>query len=319
MKLLHHLDKLILSTKQMLLNANPQLLIKLLPRDTYICEWTEKQSPYTQKGLEYIPVSIKGAGRPTSSGDLLHVGILHIPYREKNSTLTLLPPNPQILLPLLISAVEMEHRVIKKYVDKGKDISGISNVMRGVVLDEVWHKNFRNYLYRTPPYYLISLRRALKPILPTSVHSLLSFGNVGGSGNTTNVKDIPDANLTMDNIASMCFSRNCFNKIRQGELFAKQENERLELQEREIRRRGSGVNPFAVVDQDVGSYEMGGYGQYDPRCSVSSYLSALRSMPPPWRVHGVSCELKLKKNRQVADGKDDLKKVPKEVISVTET
>ena len=54
----------------------------------------------------------------------------------------------------------------------------------------------------------------------------------------------------------------------------KETNERMERQERELRRRG------ITEQQDVTV----GYGQFDPRASTSSYLAALRMLPPPWRL-----------------------------------
>jgi hypothetical protein len=68
-------------------------------------------------------------------------------------------------------------------------------------------------------------------------------------------------------------------KIRTGEQMQKESNERMERQERELRRRG-------VLDHGNNPNEMNmlGYGQYDPRATTSSYLAALRMLPPPWKL-----------------------------------
>jgi hypothetical protein len=79
----------------------------------------------------------------------------------------------------------------------------------------------------------------------------------------------------------------------------KEKTERLERQEEELRRRGiqheetppetpsvSKTRPGTLESSqdEVSAPNTIGYGQYDPRSSNSSYLAALRNMPPPWRT-----------------------------------
>uniref|UniRef100_A0A7S2KH20 WW domain-containing protein n=1 Tax=Leptocylindrus danicus TaxID=163516 RepID=A0A7S2KH20_9STRA len=129
-----------------------------------------------------------------------------------------------------------------------------------VNLDEHWRTEFRAYLFRIPPYYQQSIRRCLRPLLPQSVHALL-------------------AAETIDVIASQCFSRACLQKIRSGENIMKDHNERIDRQEEELRRH----KVQSIVPECDGSQKVVGYGQYDPRTTVSAYLASLRSLPPPWR------------------------------------
>ena len=121
----------------------------------------------------------------------------------------------------LIRAAEAEHRVLKKALDANSNNqikmggvtagilqqSSISNPSRNVNLDDNWRSEFRAYLFRIPHYYQHALRRCLRPILPASAHSLLN-------------------NDGIETIASQCFSRVCLQKIRGGEQFAKESNER---------------------------------------------------------------------------------------------
>ncbi len=114
----------------------------------------------------------------------------------------------------------------------------------------------RAYLFRVPPYYHSALKRCLRSILPFNVHSLLSS----------------DA---ADNASSRCLSRQVVLKIRSGEQIAKDNNERLERREREYRRYSAESNPHVDRSTPVT------YGQYDSRSPMSSYLNALRKLPPP--------------------------------------
>jgi integrator complex subunit 6 len=273
MKSLHRIDQLIWSNRQLLSggNLNVQANIKLIQRDVYLCEWLCQDgktihAPSSQKGQEYFPVCVCGAGRNSLlEGDenVLNVGILHIPAGSpKLSTLTLLPPDPHILFPLLVKAAEVEHRALKKTMDKianGSGQSGInvSAIMRNVHLDDNWRAEFRAYLFRIPPYYQQSLRRCLRHVLPASVHCLLSTD-------------------TTESIILQCFSRQCYQKIRHGEQFSKENLERVERREEEYRKQIGG-------DFHDNGIEMR-YGSYDRRMSLSNYLAALRNMPPPWRI-----------------------------------
>lgn len=252
MKALYRLDQLVTQNKK-----------KLLQRDVYICEWLAQDgrpSPPPRGGRgDYFPVAVRGAGRAISEGEepMLNIGILHVPTNANGltmsggassksfCTLTILPPEPHILLPLLVKAADAEHRMLKKFPDKP----------RAVHLDDVWRSELRAYLFRVPPYYHNALKRCLRPILPTSVHGLLSTEGI-------------------ESLALQCFSKQCLQKIRGGEMAQKETNERMERQERELRRRG------IMEQQDVTV----GYGQFDPRASNSSYLAALRMLPPPWRL-----------------------------------
>ena len=137
MKALHHLDHVHSIIRQVLVDAGdtpPPIVNRMLQRDVYICEWlggheTATKSgpnepnnatgaPRTVAGREHFPVCIRGAGRPALSGEegenILNIGILHVPHnwlklRDADSavsdrlpTLTLLPPDAHILIPLLI-------------------------------------------------------------------------------------------------------------------------------------------------------------------------------------------------------------------------
>jgi integrator complex subunit 6 len=237
-------------------------------------------------------VGVRGGGRPLSEGDehFLSIGILHLPENSVSltsqtaggqfSSLTLLPPEPHILLPLLIKAAEAEHRAIKKaseskeaserpgqtagFIQKPGGISGAKNVH----LDEHWRSEFRAYLFRVPVYYHNALKRSLRHILPASAHSMLSLEGI-------------------ETVAAQCFSKLCLQKIRSAEQQARETNERLERQEAELRRHG--INPTeSTLRKHHGDDSRGlpivGYGQYDPRTSTASYLAALRNMPAPWRV-----------------------------------
>jgi len=272
MKSLHRLDQLTISSRQIFnshMMCGKETPLKVLQRDVYICEWCQ-EAPHSQFGQEHFAVCVRGSGRVSlSDGDesFLNIGILHVPTGLSNttkiSTLTILPPDPHILLPLLLKAAEIEHRVLKKMSEKKMSEkkeatnSYLLAASRSVHLDENWRSDFRAYLFRIPPYYQHILRRSLRHILPSSTHSLFNTD-------------------TIDSVISQCFSRLCLQKIRNAELFSKESNERLERHEEEFRKH------TAEHDHEDGLAI--GYGKYDNRTDPSNYLAALRNMPPPWRV-----------------------------------
>jgi hypothetical protein len=285
-KLLHKLDQLITANQK----ASGQQRSKLLHRDVYICEWLDAEGGKPvqvsiSSRSDYFPVFVPGAGRPSLSdtGDnYLNIGILHVPPQSSTlanqanssrlATLTLLPPEPHILLPLLVKAAEAEQRAIKK-AETAKPVTG--NSVLGLIqkttsstphvvthIDEQWKSEFRAYLFRLPPYYHDSLKRCLRHVLPPVVHSLLQVDG-------------------MEIVAMQCFSKVCHQKIRNGEQVAKDNNERLDRQEAILRWSHTALETRR--DEEALSI---GYGQFDPRSSTDSYLAALRSMPAPWRVSG---------------------------------
>ena len=320
MKALHRLDQLVTANRKATLGIQPGNLpsqVKLLSRDVYIVEWVSldgkpARGPLSPHGMEYFPVLVPGAGRATLSdgeANYLNVGILHIPFGSSTlasslssgarlATLTLLPPEPHILLPLLLRAAEAEHRVLKKagaMEAKDGNVSGKGGATAGLIqkqtagsrtvhLDDHWRTEFRAYLFRLPPYYQNSLRRSLRPVLPASAHSLLNTDGMDGS------------------LASQCFSKTCLQKIRNAEQVARDTNERLERQEAELRRRGSHTvatptrgeqhptKPGWPANQQAEANKAPlptiGYGQYDPRSTSESFLAAIRNMPAPWRIKG---------------------------------
>jgi len=317
MKALARLDQLVIANLKLISPSgnftNQQS--RFLKRDVYVCAWISVEGkgvegPNNLQNIEYFPVLVTGAGRPTLSdgeGNYLSIGILHVPPRSRItslssaavgqlSTLTLLPPEPHVLLPLLIRAAESEHRVLKKAVasnDNGKDSNSIGltpkqalAASRTVHLDEHWRNEFRGYLFRLPPYYQNALKRSLRGILPSSAHSLLNTDSNEGA------------------LASQCFSKTCLHKIRNVEQMAKITNERLERQEAELRRRGLPIidkpsrtdqhhqhqssRSNLVSETSKNNTSILKFGQYDPRCSVESYLAALRQMPAPWKIQSAA-------------------------------
>lgn len=291
MKMLEILDQLTWANRKLSPSAFPQQsLTKVLQRDVYVCEWISEDGrstspPRGSGGMEYFPVCVQGAGRPLSEGaeHFLNIGILYVPNvvtplehqppGARLSTLTLLPPEPQVLLPLLVKAAEAEQRMLKRHVEAndvpGKGDSTIGNSgPKSVHLDEHWRSDFRAYMFRIPPYYHNALKRCLRPILPPSAHSLLNLDGI-------------------EALASQCFSKICLQKIRSGEQVARETNERFERQEAELRSRGTQAAENAsrnAASTRHRNAEVIGYGQYDPRDSTTSYLAALRTMPAPWRV-----------------------------------
>jgi integrator complex subunit 6 len=311
MRLLQRLDQLTLANRSLAptasTSAQQQPPVKLLHRDVYICEWLSHDGktispPKSARPMEYYPVCVQGADRPLHEGDehYLNIGILHVPLvcqtniasvaQSKLCTLTLLPPEPQMLLPLLVNAAEAEHRILRK-ASEAKEASGRCGATAGLIqkqassagpksvpLDEHWRSDFRAYLFRIPPYYHNALNRSLRPVLPASAHSLLNLDGI-------------------ETLASHCLSIVCLQKIRNGEQVARDTNDRLERQEADLRRRG--VQPMELTSKTTpnarhpstesakSNQPIIGYGQYDPRNSTTSFLAALRTMPAPWRVKGV--------------------------------
>lgn len=285
-KQLHRFDQMI-STNRKLMGQQ----IKYLHRDVYICEWINPeggkivQLPLIGVRSEYFPVFVQGAARPTLSEEsetYLNIGILHVPVNtatsstetlvSRLSTLTLLPPEPQILLRLLIRAAESEYKVLKRSEISGSSIAGSTadfiqkqSASGSIVpIDEHWRSEFRAYLFRLPPYYQNSIKRALRSVLPSSVHSLLHTED-------------------MESIATQCFSKLCLQKIRNGEQIARDSNDRLERLEQSL-GRGHAVDSQLKDEKVIGIR----YGQFDPRSSTESYLAAIRNMPAPWKIGAVA-------------------------------
>lgn len=320
MKMLHKLDEISLANKKLSTSkasfSNQQS--RFLKRDVYICEWISVEGkgvtgPSSLQGMEYFPVLVTGAGRPNlSSGEtsFLSIGILHIPTPTsslssslssgvKISTLTLLPPEPHILLPILVRAAEAEHRALKKAAANSTSFPRISqkqalSISRNVHFDENWRKELQAYMFRLPPYYQNAIKRSLRAVLPMSAHSLL------------NSDEASHPHLIQ------YYSKDCQQKIRNAEQSAKATNERLERQELELKRRGiltiEGV-PKQDQQQPVAGHAQFEsersapavkYGQYDPRSTVESYLAALPNMPAPWKSSGA--KLKGKKKSLGLDG-----------------
>lgn len=292
MKQLHRLDQLTMANRKLMASSGQQQqqnAAKFLHRDVYILEWISDDgrsvsAPKPPRGLEYFPVCVQGASRPLAEGDenFLSIGIMNLPPSvsslsnqatgAKFSTMTLLPPDPQTLLPLLLKAAEAEHRLLKKSAES-KAASAASGTQKHVHLDEQWRSEFRSYMFRLPPYFHNALKRSLRPILPASAQALLNEDR-------------------SESLASQCYSKACLEKIRNGERIARESNERLERQEAELLRRGPAQPPEqqnrqAAAGRNSSATEAVkpiGYGQYDPRDSTASYLAALRTMPAPWKV-----------------------------------
>jgi hypothetical protein len=337
MKAIHRLDHLIVANRKCALTGQATLQqTRLFSHDVYIIEWVSldgkpARGPLSPHGMEYFPVLVLGAGRSSLSdgeANYLNVGILHVPSGTSTlasslasgarlSTLTLLPPEPHVLLPLLIRAAEAEHRALKKAgAVEGKEATGKGGATAGLIqkqtagsrtvhLDEHWRTEFRAYLFRLPPYYQNALKWSLRAVLPAAAHSLLNTDGIDGA------------------LASQCFSKNCFQKIRNAEQIARDTNERLERQELELRRRGAQVFDVPSRGDQQPPTKAGwpfnqnaeaskpaqptiGYGQYDPRSSTDSFLAAIRNLPAPWRIRtlgGKAKEIKLENASQ--DGASD--------------
>ena len=260
MQLLHRLDHFIISNRSMS-HGSQQVANKLIQRDVYVCQWLSQdgrvsRGPSSQRGLEHFPIFVRGAGRNSlSEGEenVLNIGILHVPDDQKTpSTLTLLPPDPHILLPLLLKASEVEHRQLKKASSATDCDSGkLLNISKTLLMDDSWRSEMRAYLFRVPPYYHSTLRRCLRSILPPSLHSLV----ISESGENA-------------------LSRMVMQKVRTGEQVAKAVNDRQEQSEGEFRRH------VAETNQHVEASNLR-YGQFDCRSPAHQYLNVLRNLPPP--------------------------------------
>jgi len=271
MQMLHRLDHFVISNRSMS-HGSQQVAGKLLQRDVYVCQWLSQdgratRGPTSQRGSEHFPICVRGAGRNAlSEGEenVLTIGILHVPEDQKApSSLTLLPPDPHILLPLLLRFAEIEHRQLKKAASTGAEgeTGKLLNISKNLLMDDNWRSEMRAYLFRVPPYYQPSLRRCLRSILPPSVHSLISSESA-------------------ESAVSQCLSRNVLQKIRNGEQIAKANNDRQEQREGEYRRHVAETNQHGEVANLR-------YGQFDCRSPVSSYLNALRALPPPSKKESV--------------------------------
>ncbi|KAL7550327.1 hypothetical protein ACHAWF_013567 [Thalassiosira exigua] len=308
MKALHHLDHLQTTIHQSLLDAGdnpPPLSNRLLQRDVYICEWvggndTSSQSgpnkpsnatgaPRTIAGREHFPVCVRGAGRPALSGEgsdnTLNIGIIHVPHNwiklkdtvgtdnapyDRLPTLTLVPPDAHILIPLLIKVAELELRMLKKAgtKDVGPQKGATAGLIRkrgsttaaarSIHLDETWKSDFRAYLFRLPMYYLPAIRRVLRPMLPPSAMTLLNSDS-----------------------SESCFSPTCMQKILNGEKAARDGIDWLRGMEQNLRLHGTRETVFPACPQNTGPKSIAdfGYGQYDPRMSEHQYLNLLRNLP----------------------------------------
>ena len=133
-------------------------------------------------------------------------------------------------------------------------------------MDENWRSEMRAYLFRVPPYYHPSLRRCLRSSLPPSVQSLLNLESAEAA-------------------ISQCLSRPVMQKIRNGEQIAKTNNDRQEQREGEYRRQASETNHHTDTCRIR-------YGQFDCRSPISSYLNALRNLPPPPSKRKIAAEEK---------------------------
>ncbi len=272
MQMLHRLDHFIISNRSMS-HGSQQVANKILQRDVYLCQWLSPEGrpsrgPSSQRGLEHFPIFVRGAGRSSLSDgeeNVLNIGILHQPDDHKTPcTLTLLPPDPHILLPLLLKAAETEHRQLKKASLAADGDSGkLLNASKNLIMDDGWRSEMRAYLFRVPPYYHFTLRRCLRSILPPSLHSLVISESVENS-----------------------LSRMVIQKIRAGEQFSKVQNDRQEQSEGEFRRH------VAETNQRFESTNLR-YGQYDSSSPTHQYLNLLRYLPPP-RKDDRESELKSK-------------------------
>lgn len=259
MKMIDHLDQLIIRNRSL----SHQSGCKLLQRDVYLCHWLSLEETIFPKGPvssigqhQYLPVFVRGAGRSLSGGDdnILNIGIMFVSKDpEVPSTLTLLPPEPHIILPLLVRAAESEHRQLKK-ASLNTEQNSVTNTANNIIMDENFRSDLRAYMYRVPPYYHPAIQRALKVILPSSVHSILS--------------------LDTENAFSQCLPKPVIQKIKFAEQITKEMDEGLLRREEEYKRYATESN----INSEIEPIR---YGHYDPRSSIASYLTMLRSLPPP--------------------------------------
>jgi integrator complex subunit 6 len=275
MKLLHRLEQVVSSNRNIVHGNNTKPLLQIFQCDVYMCQWLNQSEgeihyPKTQKGQEHFPVCVRDAGRSLCEGDenVLNIGILHVPHntpiKGKHSTLTLMPPDAHILLPLLLKVAEVENRALKKALEKRSSMDNeqakknLLAISRNILIDENWYSEFRAYLFRLPPYYMFSIKRCLHQLLPSRCQALVSIESVGS-------------------VVSQCFSKQCLQKIKHGEQISRENIDRLERKEEEYRN-----NILDIQDNKGG--EESGYGHFDKRSQTSNYLNALRQMPPPWKL-----------------------------------
>lgn len=182
----------------------------------------------------------------------------------------------------------MEHKVLRK--KESQTIGPNSGATAGLIKKKAnsvaairsihmageWKSDFRAYLFRLPPYYLPAIHRVLRPMLPPSVQSLLSYDS------------------QQESLASLCFSPACLHKIQQGEKLASSSNDWQKGVENNLKMRKKSAQEMQVASDHLRNSIMNkdehrdasftvGYGQYDPRIPVHSYLSSLRNLPPPWK------------------------------------
>ena len=265
MQMITQLNQLYKNTNIVLEASQVKPIHRELQRDVFVCAWLGLQgSPSKCCYTEFMPVYMRGAGRQSliDGENVLCIGILHVSMSKSSQneldTLTLLPPDSHILLPLLIRSAETELRFLKKGIES-KENRGVS-ALKNVFLDDKWKAELKAYLYRLPSYYQNSIRRCLRALLPVSIHSMLTIE-------------------AKETIASHCFSNACYQKLRIGENMMKEHNDRLERQEEELRRYNVQPNNYDESGQYIG------YGQYDSRSSTSSlYLASLRTLPAPWHA-----------------------------------
>ena len=141
------------------------------------------------------------------------MGYLHVPHPNANTngnniggdngnnnvvpTLTILPPKPDVLLPLLLAAVTQENKVNKwdglhdgPTPNQQQALMMQQQSTKHVQLNDSWKADFRAYLFSIPAYYKFYMKRYIKPLLPRSVAAMVnSVGGedgVGGGGSGSN-------------------------------------------------------------------------------------------------------------------------------------
>ncbi|GKY94111.1 hypothetical protein MPSEU_000377400 [Mayamaea pseudoterrestris] len=271
-KVLHRLDQLVLANRKAMHQQ-----ARVIHRDVYICDWLSAESEMSTSAdlnsqNEYFPVFVRGAGRSTLSDDadsfIINIGILHAPLRKSAipgnppglTTLTMLPPEPHILLPLLLRATEAEHRAVKKL--KAKQALNNSNKLN-VILDDNWRSEFQAYLFRLPPYYQSAMKRCLRPVLPACAHAIFHSESI-------------------DSVMQQCFSKACLQKIRNGEQMSRDTNDMLEKQESCL--YSVRIQQHPTDTSTMHQMPAVKYGNFDIRTNVDTYLQTLRSLPPPWQL-----------------------------------
>ena len=93
MKALARLDQVVMANLK-LVSPSGNIIhqqSRFLKRDVYVCAWISVEGkgvegPNNLQNIEYFPVLVTGAGRPTLSdgeGNYLSIGILHVPPRSR--------------------------------------------------------------------------------------------------------------------------------------------------------------------------------------------------------------------------------------------